>query len=169
MSFYTTSIEKMSVSDVSNISASFRLGRPRTASNITMSSLVLPSRPTQSSQYSQVVFIKVDELDEKPRLLRRLSDPTPRKFLHICDNTDCSTVDSEMKLCGGCKYNRYCSSECQQQDWWNHKDVCSHTCVGCRKIFKEFAKTEKVKYNGKKWYWNFCQDCDKNRELLQKI
>jgi hypothetical protein len=162
------SIAKMSISDVSSVlSSSFRLGRPRTASTVSMSSITLPRsvQTTQQSQTSQVVFIKVDELDEKPRLLRRLSDPTPRKFLHICDNTDCSTVDSEMKLCGGCKYNRYCSSACQQQDWWNHKDVCSHTCVGCRKIFKEFAKTEKVKYNGKKWYWNFCNDC----ELLQKI
>lgn len=159
----------MSISDVSSVSSSsFRLGRPRTASTVSMSSITLPPRPShnsQTTQTSQVVFIKVDELDEKPRLLRRLSDPTPRKFLHICDNTNCSTVDSEMKLCGGCKYNRYCSSECQQQDWWNHKDVCSHTCVGCRKIFKEFAKTEKVRYNGKRWIWNFCKEC----ELLQKI
>lgn len=143
---------------------STRLGCPRSDSEFDITPIALPDS-VKSSQLTQIVFIKVDELDEKPRLIRRLSDPTPRKLLHICDNTDCSTVDHEMKLCAGCKYNRYCSSECQKQDWWNHKDVCSHTCIGCKKVFKEFALTEKVKYNGHKWTLNFCEDCELSKKI----
>ena len=28
------------------------------------------------------------------------------------------------KVCGGCKYVRYCSSECQKQNWKSHKTMC---------------------------------------------
>jgi hypothetical protein len=140
-----------------------KLLRPMSASDYTISPLTLP-KPACNRE--QIVFIKVDELDEKPRLLRRLSDPTPRKLLHICDNTGCSTIDKEMKLCAGCQYNRYCSEDCQKQDWWHHKDVCKHTCVSCKKVFAEFAKTEKVKYKSKRWTWNFCEKCES--EMNQK-
>jgi hypothetical protein len=151
------------MSDSTNSNLSTRLGRPRTAS-LSVTPITLPNS-IQLSRLTKIVFIKVDELDEKPRLIRLLSDPTPRKFLHICDNTDCSTVDSEMKLCAGCKYNRYCSSECQKHDWWNHKDVCRQTCIGCKKVFKEFALTENVKYNGHKWILNFCEDCELSKRI----
>jgi len=32
---------------------------------------------------NQIVYLRVDELDEKPRLFRRLSDPIPRKFIQV--------------------------------------------------------------------------------------
>ena len=55
-----------------------KLLRPMSASvDRPTSPLTLP----KSAYREQIVFIKVDELDEKPRLLRRLSDPTPRKLL----------------------------------------------------------------------------------------
>jgi len=127
-----------------------------------ISSITIPSVKPENDQ---IVFIKVDELDEKPRLIRRLNDPSPRRLLHICDNVGCSVIDKEMKSCGGCKYNRYCSSECHKEDWWNHKDVCAHTCIGCKKIFKDFAKIEKITYNGRKWNWNFCKDCELDRKI----
>ena len=32
---------------------------------------------------NQFVYLRVDELDEKPRLFRRLSDPIPRRFIQV--------------------------------------------------------------------------------------
>ena len=32
---------------------------------------------------NQIVYLRVDELDEKPRLFRRLSDPIPRQFIQV--------------------------------------------------------------------------------------
>jgi hypothetical protein len=35
-------------------------------------------------------------------------------------------VPATLKLCGGCRTTRYCSSECQKKDWkMGHKEVCS--------------------------------------------
>ncbi|KAF7357679.1 hypothetical protein MVEN_00813500 [Mycena venus] len=49
-------------------------------------------------------------------------DPQP------CGLTECATndVDVVVKLqrCGRCEYKRYCSKECQQRDWPNHKRYC---------------------------------------------
>jgi hypothetical protein len=36
-------------------------------------------------------------------------------------------VPATLKLCGGCKAVRYCSSECQKKDWkMGHKSLCGH-------------------------------------------
>ena len=32
---------------------------------------------------NKIVYLRVDELDEKPRLFRRLSDPIPRQFIQV--------------------------------------------------------------------------------------
>ena len=123
------------------------------------SSLSHPVSPlTLPKSAKDVVFIKVDEIDEKPRLYRRLSDPKPRSLLSICDNTNCSTVNSHLKLCAGCQFNKYCSKKCQQEDWWNHKDLCKQTCVVCKGIFKEFAHKDKLE-DGSNCFNNYCQDC----------
>jgi hypothetical protein len=34
-------------------------------------------------------------------------------------------VPATLKLCGGCRTTRYCSTECQRKDWkMGHKEVC---------------------------------------------
>jgi hypothetical protein len=34
-------------------------------------------------------------------------------------------VPATLKLCGGCRMTRYCSTECQRKDWrMGHKEVC---------------------------------------------
>jgi hypothetical protein len=34
-------------------------------------------------------------------------------------------VPATLKLCGGCKVTRYCSTECQRKDWkMGHKEFC---------------------------------------------
>jgi hypothetical protein len=41
--------------------------------------------------------------------------------------TTCWTCDNEIKhICGGCYRLRYCSRECQKNDWQNHSDDCSY-------------------------------------------
>ncbi|KAJ6498945.1 hypothetical protein C8R45DRAFT_980449 [Mycena sanguinolenta] len=43
-----------------------------------------------------------------------------------CGNLDCPTSDVRVKLhrCGRCQYKKYCSKECQQRDWPEHKRHC---------------------------------------------
>ena len=37
---------------------------------------------------------------------------------------------SQLKLCGRCKLNQYCSTKCQQADWKVHKEKCTELCKG---------------------------------------
>ena len=46
---------------------------------------------------NQIVYLRVDELDEKPRLFRRLSDPIPRQFIPV-PNFPIETSSSFMKI-----------------------------------------------------------------------
>ncbi|KAJ7141443.1 hypothetical protein C8R44DRAFT_867066 [Mycena epipterygia] len=51
-----------------------------------------------------------------------------------CGRAACPTndVDEHIKLqrCGKCQYQRYCSKECQQQDWPKHKRYCRKEDAG---------------------------------------
>jgi len=46
----------------------------------------------------------------------------------VCCNSDCGRVrkpdEPEFKLCGRCKFVRYCSPECQKKAWSSHKPDC---------------------------------------------
>jgi hypothetical protein len=44
------------------------------------------------------------------------------KLLHTCAN--CATDGREFKKCSVCKKTRYCSRECQKDDWKSHKSTC---------------------------------------------
>lgn len=49
-----------------------------------------------------------------------------RRTLEVCNA--CRLMEEttlKFKICGGCKYTRYCSPECQRQDWAKHKSLCS--------------------------------------------
>lgn len=50
------------------------------------------------------------------------------------DSTECSTcrktqdqLPNLLKRCGKCKFQWYCSRECQKSDWKRHKKVCGNT------------------------------------------
>lgn len=108
----------------------------------------------------EYVFIKVDELDEKPRIFRR---KTVHK-ISICDNRTCSNTDEKANLgwCTGCFYNKYCCERCQMEDWSFHKDLCKMTCTGCKKIKKDLNFYKQVTYKGKSYFVKFCSvDCEK--------
>jgi hypothetical protein len=44
----------------------------------------------------------------------------------LCNNC-LAKFDRKLELCGGCKKVRYCSRECQREDWRNHKSKCQKT------------------------------------------
>ncbi len=45
--------------------------------------------------------------------------------LYRCDY--CMKVNESMKTCGKCRNIRYCSNECQKEDWAKHKMSCGDT------------------------------------------
>ncbi len=47
------------------------------------------------------------------------------KPIPICPLTCnyCNNIEKKTKKCGGCN-QRYCSIECQQADWKEHKKIC---------------------------------------------
>jgi len=54
-------------------------------------------------------------------------DPALEKRNNFCDNVSCLKQDDNVKLlrCSGCKMRRYCSGQCQTQDWTTvHKTAC---------------------------------------------
>ena len=69
-------------------------------------------------------------MEERLFSLKYISDElndTGKDFC-ICSNSRCSKIESfvgEFKKCGVCKYLCYCSRQCQQMDWPQHKSVCS--------------------------------------------
>ncbi len=108
-----------------------------------------------------IVYIIVDELDDKPKLFRRKSEQKIDKIeniekLYICDNVCCNKTNVNMRKCTGCFYNRYCSSYCQKQDWSHHKSVCEHTCVGCQKIVNNMEVMKEVDYKGESIFVKYC-------------
>lgn len=50
----------------------------------------------------------------------------PQGALTINAKLECNTCKAtqNLKMCGGCMHNVYCSADCQQIDWANHKSDC---------------------------------------------
>jgi len=50
----------------------------------------------------EIVYLRIDELDEKPRLFRRLSDPSPRQFIQVqefpFETSSYNPITSEAKI-----------------------------------------------------------------------
>ena len=44
------------------------------------------------------------------------------RICHTCNKRD--LIGVKFKLCAGCKFTYYCSSECQKKDWPTHKKGC---------------------------------------------
>jgi hypothetical protein len=44
-------------------------------------------------------------------------------LFHTCEH--CMADGREFKKCSGCKKVRYCSRDCQKDDWAKHKSTCS--------------------------------------------
>ncbi len=118
---------------------------------------------TNDINEKDIVYIVVDELDDNPKLYRRKSDASIQKCLYICDNVTCNRTSANLKRCTGCFYNRYCSPDCQKQDWSHHKSVCDHTCVGCQKIVKDFDVMKEVVNGDDSIFVKYCtRECEKN-------
>ena len=55
----------------------------------------------------------------------------------------------EAKTCGACKSVRYCSRDCQRQDWERHRPACKKAAAALKKK-KALAKSPKKKSFSKK-------------------
>ena len=42
---------------------------------------------------------------------------------YACDC--CGVIDPNMRVCGNCRFTRYCSRMCQRARWRDHRDTCS--------------------------------------------
>merc|ERR1712039_62538 len=45
----------------------------------------------------------------------------------LCYYCACSAQEACLTLCGGCKQVRYCSRDCQRNDWPQHKMWCQRS------------------------------------------
>jgi len=61
---------------------------------------------------NQIVYLRVDELDEKPRLFRRLSDPIPRQFIPVAnfpiETSSYNPITSDAKRKSSLKIRHIC-------------------------------------------------------------
>ena len=50
-----------------------------------------------------------------------------------CKEMELMDRDVVVKTCNGCGYVRYCSKDCQRNDWPEHKQYCKEVehCKGC--------------------------------------
>ena len=55
-----------------------------------------------------------------------------------CDN--CEGEFEKVGKCKSCKVAKYCSVECQQQDWAHHKKVCERDTKMLKKILNKLNK-----------------------------
>lgn len=63
----------------------------------------------------------------------------------------CKEISNSTKMCSVCKNSRYCSKECQKQDWKKHKVICKpkerKMVLGCDKYIKMRRKSVIKQYN----------------------
>lgn len=64
-------------------------------------------------------------IDEYPDLKYRVHQRVNAliKISHKCEA--CGSVGAKFKKCARCEYVRYCSRDCQVQDWTKHKSRCN--------------------------------------------
>ncbi|KAJ7148884.1 hypothetical protein C8R46DRAFT_916588, partial [Mycena filopes] len=67
--------------------------------------------------------------------LPRTQETYPMSASCLVCNNEASESRKSLKKCARCELTRYCSVDCQRQDWKRHKDCC--------KVVKEV-----------KWVWN---------------
>jgi len=80
----------------------------------------------------------------------------------LCSNPECTAVEQWMPICMGCCTAWYCSTECQLDDWPQHKPCC-HVCSYCEKALDRDAavtlrcsRCKQAKYCGAEcqaWHW----------------
>jgi len=76
------------------------------------------------STYCRASFISKkddDRLSKKYRILFRFENREKK----CCTSPKCDNKGIGYKKCSICKWSYYCSSECQEQDWKEHKKRCA--------------------------------------------
>lgn len=51
-------------------------------------------------------------------------EPNPMTLCRTCQKPDIECPNNKLMKCGKCKAAKYCSKECQKEDWKNHKWAC---------------------------------------------
>jgi len=75
--------------------------------------------PTNSDQIKRRVHRKADQAEKK----RETEDKgNAKKAARVCQL--CGKEAEKMKKCSVCRLVRYCSQECQLEDWKEHKKSC---------------------------------------------
>jgi hypothetical protein len=69
-----------------------------------------------------------------------LQEKPVTSHIHFCQNGNCG--ESKTKKCAGCYSTWYCSTQCQQADWPNHKTVCKEIQQDyfAAKLFSQIAE-----------------------------
>ncbi|GMH62156.1 hypothetical protein TrRE_jg13204 [Triparma retinervis] len=74
---------------------------------------------TLTKQWAEWVKEKIKQPGEVPPTT--VAPKRPPLICHYCG----STGPPKPRRCGGCKKVRFCSRECQQRNWPEHKKYCS--------------------------------------------
>jgi len=77
---------------------------------------------------------------KNPLPLKSPSPLSPTAGLNLCEK--CGKSATTTKRCGGCKLVRYCSQECQLQDWRAHKVDCKRAKQKQKEEEKEAEEKE---------------------------
>ena len=82
----------------------------------------LKSRPVNPDFDPSRIYELYATLPPEMQKVIRQADRARMKLFHTCGF--CKTGGREFKKCSVCKKVRYCSRECQKDDWKKHKPIC---------------------------------------------
>lgn len=82
-----------------------------------------PPDPTGRWDSSQALSNMLNPQNIAELMKKGASNPEPPKNCENCKRED--SKDAPLKICSRCKKVKYCSQECQKEDWRFHKRICT--------------------------------------------